>query len=633
MRPETSRTRLWLFVILLGSFALRLWLASIDLHAGRFFDEKINMANVAALLRGSARPANGFYQGLSYLPQTALLALSRALHRLTDWEALTVTGPRGFTPWAYFLCRLLQTIYGTLSLFGTYVLGRKLFPEGVAILGMFLLAVTPRHLHASVIFKPDILLLLWTVVAFVWILAALEHPGFRRYLLAGLGIGLCMATKLNGGLVAAPFAAGTFPLLGRIRRAWLWLVLAGVAAAAVFLLFNPILGMQVEYFGKNLEHYELRARTTRLQAFLQTLAFPFSDLFHGGLIGLAAVLGGGWMAASAVRRGWRDARGLQELVFLSYPLFYVGLYAIATTRAKQNHFLQILPFTSLLAASCLLGALSWHAGKGGRGSVLVRRTVLAALAGWLSLQMVARVYEQAVPENRARASRFLHRMMPAPRRGRLIYAEAAVSPDLAGRTFSAGGLYSVERLETVPPEVLDLADAEVFPLTTAGSSVAEGIVRFTSRPLVGRGEGVGVLLHPWALVTSSRGSVRLARGERGRWLVGALPVEAKPGEVISLGLWLPKGLGWKAELRAGGQRLPLVRLEGKRRQILYLSTRVVVKDASGEVVLRMPADGKKEGRRVDFTLYRWRRKAPETFRSPRSRQEGSPVDRSGKMER
>lgn len=625
MRLEKARNHLWLLLLLAGGFALRLWLASVDLHAGRFWDERLNLANVAAVLRGSLRPANGWYQGLSYLPQAALLALSREAHRLTGWEVLAITGPGGsgawgFTPWAFFLCRLLQTVYGTLSLLATYILGRKLFPEAVALLGAFLLAVTPRHLHASVIFKPDILLLLWTIVAFVWILDAVERPALRTFLRAGLGVGLCMATKLNGGLVAIPLAAGTAVLRGKVRRVWLWLTLAGVVAAAVFLLFNPLVGMQAAYFGRNLEHYESRATTTHLGVFLQTLAFPFSNLFHGPMIGLAAVLGGGWIAASAMRRGWREHRSLQQLVFLSYPLSYVALYAVATTRAKQNHFLQILPFTSLLAAFFLLGALWWLSGGGGRP--VLRKVLLTALAGWLTVQTVARVYEQAIPENRAQARRFLHREMPQPWQGRLIYTEAAVSPDVEGKAFFAAGLHPVDRLETIPPEALDLADAEVFSLSASGKTfhrnriaTAGPMVHFRSRPFLRRGEGVGILFHPWAPAGNRRGTVRLVRGEGGRWLAGALPVEAGPGEVVSLGLWLPRQSGRRAELVACGSRLPLVRLKRRPGQVLYLSSRFILRCAPDEAVLRIPAEGRERGRKVDFTVYRWRQLA-STNRTP-----------------
>ncbi|RPH57917.1 phospholipid carrier-dependent glycosyltransferase [bacterium] len=616
MQQEKARNHLWLVLLLAGSFALRLWLASVDLHAGRFWDERFNMANVAAVLRGSLRPANAWYQGLSYLPQAALLALSREAHRLTGWEALAVTGSGGsgfggFTPWAYFLCRLLQTVYGTLSLLATYLLGRKLFPE-TAMLGAFLLAVTPRHLHASVIFKPDILLLLWTVVAFVWILDAVARPALRTYLLAGLGVGLCLATKLNGGLVAIPLVAGTAALLGKVRRVWLWLTHAGVVAAAVFLLFNPFVGMQVAYFGRNLEHYDAHATTTHLEAFLETLAFPFSNLFHGAPIGLAAVLGGAWVAASAIRRGWSDIRSLRELVFLSYPLSYVALYAIATTRAKQNHFLQILPFTSLLAAFFLLGALSWLSGVASR--LVFRKALLAVLAGWLSVRTVARVYEQAVPENRVHAGRFLHKEMPDPRRGRLIYAETAVSPRLPGKAFfAAGGLRTVDRLETVSPQTLDLADAEVFPLSAAGSAfyqrrvaAAGPVVGFRSRPLLGRGKGVGVLFHPWAPAGSREETVLLLREGSEQWLAGSLHLEEDRGEVISLGLWLPRGeAGSRAELVVGGERLPLVRLEGKPRKVLYLFPRFILPNA-GEVVLCLPAQNRVRRKKIDLQVYRWK---------------------------
>jgi 4-amino-4-deoxy-L-arabinose transferase-like glycosyltransferase len=609
MLPDRPRTRLWLFLILAGSFALRLWLASLELHEGRFWDERFNMANVAAVLRGSPRPANGWYQGLSYLPQAALLALSREVHQLTGWENLGVIGPGGFTPWAYFLCRFLQTIYGTLSLLATWLLGRRLFPETVAILGTFLLAVTPRHLHASVIFKPDVLLLLWTIVAFLWILEAVERPSPRTYVRAGLGIGLSMATKLNGGLAAVPLVAGTVALLGHVRRVWLWLVLAGAAAVSVFLLFNPFLGMQAVYFGKNLEHYESHAAATRFEAFLETLTFPFSESFHGLSVGLAAVLGGGGMAVSAVRRGWRDARGLRDLVFLSYPLFYAALYALATTRAKQNHFLQILPFTSLLAASLLMGALSWLNGRVGRPAVW--RGILAVLAGWLAVGSISFVYGQAVPENRARAGRFLRQEMPAPRQGRLIYAGAAVSPDVEGKSFLAGGLHIAGHLETVSPEVLDLADAEVFPLSEEGSpfyrnriAAAGPVLRFRSRPFLGRGRGVGVLFHPWVPAGDRRETVRLLREER--WFAGALPLEVDSGKLISLGLWLPRGRsGRSAELVAGGERRPLVRLRAKTRQVLYLSPRFIPRNAPGEVVLRIPAEGRMRRRKISFTVYRW----------------------------
>lgn len=403
MPSERRRITPWLLLILVASFVLRLWLASSELNASRFWDEQINLSNVAGVLEGSLRPANAFYQGLSYLPQAGLLAVVEALHRATGWEGLAVRSAQGFTPLAYFLCRLLQTLYGTLSIFVTYLLGRRLFSEPAAILGALLLSLTERHLHASAIFKPDILLLLWTVVAFLWILDAVENPGIRSYLWAGLGVGLCVATKLNGALVAIPLVLATAALFRRERRVVLWLLLSGLVAAAVFVLFNPSVGVQINAFERNLGHYERRSTGTHLDVLWQTLAVPFTKPFHGPLIGACTVLGGVLTAARF--------RSLRRLVFLSYPVIYMILYAVVTTRFKENHFLQILPFTSLLAADFLLSALAWLARR-----FPVREAVLGILASWLAVTAVLYIHGQVVPETRACASDFLNRNLPQPQR-------------------------------------------------------------------------------------------------------------------------------------------------------------------------------------------------------------------------
>lgn len=589
MLSERRRISPWLFLILAASFLLRLWLASSDLNASRFWDEQINLSNVAGVLEGSLRPANGFYQGLSYLPQAALLAVVQGLHRATGWEDLAIRNAAGFTPLAYFLCRLLQTLYGTLSLFATYLLGRRLFPEPVAILGVLFLSLTERHLHASVIFKPDILLLFWTVVAFLWIFDVVEKPGLRSYLLAGLGVGLCAATKLNGALVAIPLVVVTAALLRRERRAVPWLFLSGVVAAAVFVLFNPYLGVQAAAFERNLGHYERRSTGSHLGVLWQTLALPLTRPFHGLLIGTCAVLGGVLTAAFARREG-----GLRALAFLSYPVAYVFLYAVVTTRFKENHFLQILPFTSLLAACFLLRLPD---------RLPARRAVLGLLVGWHAVQAIGYVHSEVVPETRACASEFLNRSLPQPQRARLIYAESKVSPVMPGRPLRSG-VVAVASLRSVPAETSVLADAEVFSAELPRRERHGEERRFPSRPFRCRGEEVIVLFHPWTFTGQKNRHATPVAAQRKGWRIANLPLGVRKGEAVSLSVRLPRHSGRTAELVVDGRLLPLVRAGKKGRLQIFLSPRFVSREDGQEIRLRFQEHWAVPSE-IDYTVYRW----------------------------
>src|SRR5690349_8492857 len=85
---DASSQRRWighaLAALLLLSFALRAWDAGQGLRAGRYYDERYTFRNVSLILRqGNWRPGQAYYLSLSYLPQTALLATSEGLHRIT----------------------------------------------------------------------------------------------------------------------------------------------------------------------------------------------------------------------------------------------------------------------------------------------------------------------------------------------------------------------------------------------------------------------------------------------------------------------------------------------------------------------------------------------------------------------
>ncbi|HZI64761.1 MAG TPA: glycosyltransferase family 39 protein, partial [Thermoanaerobaculia bacterium] len=176
------------------------------------FGERFSLANVETLVAdGSLRPANAFYPSLSYLPQAVVLAASQALHRLTGIAALSVFDPRaadGFSRTAYLLCRLLAALYAALGVLLLHRLARRLFDPMVALAAALFLAVTPAIIVTGSVFKPDILVLTLTVLAFDWAELALRQPERRRFLRAGAGVGLAVAAKYTGVGAALPLVIG-----------------------------------------------------------------------------------------------------------------------------------------------------------------------------------------------------------------------------------------------------------------------------------------------------------------------------------------------------------------------------------------------------------------------------------------
>src|SRR5260370_32539083 len=129
------------------------------------------------LVDGQPRPANVSHQGLSYLPHAALLAASEGLHRLTGRAVFgAFAGDDDLSPTGYFLCRLLQALAGTLSLYLTYRIGRRLDSPATGVTAALLLSAVPWHLRQSVIFKPDILLVTASLVPFAASLAGAGPP-------------------------------------------------------------------------------------------------------------------------------------------------------------------------------------------------------------------------------------------------------------------------------------------------------------------------------------------------------------------------------------------------------------------------------------------------------------------------
>ncbi|MEE8522527.1 MAG: glycosyltransferase family 39 protein [Thermoanaerobaculia bacterium] len=644
----SSRSRLpaglLLILILVWSLALSLWFASWRLNGGRFWDERFSVWNIRSVLEtDSLRPDNGFYQSLSYLPQALLLAASEGLHEATGNDFFAVYGNSGdLSPNAYFLCRAVQALYGAGCLILTFLVGRRLFSTEVGLIGALILVGTPWLVHASAIFKPDILVALTTLTALLWSLKAAESPpSWRGYALAGFGIALASSAKLTGGVIAIPLVVATL-MTWRDRRRLGGLVLAGAVSLLSFVALNPYFKMYFTFFERNLSVYAYRAESyegTNLAILWRELRMIVAWNGHGavfGILGLAAVA----LLAISIARPAREPGGrtpdgrtpdgrtpggrtpgerLRRAMFLSFPLAYSLAYAAVTAHFQEQNFLPILPFTSLAAAWLLYGL--WGRLKV-RAPVLDRRWVRTAAALTLALIFIPRpflyVYQSLVPTTQDVAMRMLRLRFAETLdggAGRLVICEGWQQSrtkweDALRFVTSRLAIDAVDRLDSLPASTVDRADGEIFlgalldgtsdfywnRIAGAGE---ERVERVEPKPFKARGEPVVAISHPWRPLGPAT-EIELPR-------VGdSLDLDLEPGTVVSLALRMPQDFRdvGPPELTVGDRPLRWYWTSTSEPVRLFTTERLVLEE--GETILRT-SDGASVDQEARFRLelLRW----------------------------
>jgi Dolichyl-phosphate-mannose-protein mannosyltransferase len=664
-----------LALLLAWSLALRVWLATPRLDGSRFWDESYGVYNVYGLLaRGQLRPLNGYHPGLSYLPQAALLGASEGLHRLTGRPAFAViAGEKELTPTGYLLCRLVQALAGTLSLYLTFSIGRRLASPGVGLAAALFLALAPWHLRQSVIFKPDIELVACSLLALRASLAAADRPDGRTSLAAGAAVGLALAAKFNAAPAAVPLGIA---LLGgggwRRGRRWGALALAAAAALAVFALLTPFLFSDPDLYTRDLavtwsDYASKGARlgSSHAQVLVQGLRALLGEGFFGPFAGAAGLLGlvvAG--AAPWLRRGEPSpARRLGPAMVAAYAAAYALLYAASTTNPSPHNWLPVAPCVALGAAWTLSRGWAWlrRLAVGGRFAVGAspaagaRLTVRSGLAG--GARLAARlsraaapalgaaafaaiclpatvadhawVYQTAVPSTQE-LQRDLLRQRLAPLGRRVVVREADCDADWYR---DPAIVDEVQRLAERSQEELELTDAELFP--TARLQGGEGgfyrqrvaspgaeVVRVEPRLFHAHGSALAAILHPWAARGQPEPLALLPAGQQPRRFAARLGGDLRPGDVASLEIQLPPGSrpDRLRDLQVEGRSLLALMAGREAGSPRLVSERFTVGRPGGRAVLVLADDGSEAApaaTELTINLQRWGR--PRAARAPSSR--------------
>ncbi|HEX4954511.1 MAG TPA: glycosyltransferase family 39 protein [Thermoanaerobaculia bacterium] len=592
VKGHSRWAHLGLASLLVASFALRLASSGAGLDSTRNFDERFTLHNVRAFLEGRFVPANGFYPGLSFLPQTLVLAASREVHRATGWQraAVFLEDDQTFSPTAYLLARLLSVIYGTLSIWLVYRLGRRLFDPAVGLLAGLLLSAMPAHLAASVAIKPDILVVLLVLVAFDLTVTAVEAPTLGRYARAGAAVGLAVAAKYTGVGAAIPLTLATLWPRPLERRPWGRLVLAGAAAVGAFLVVNPFLPVLLRTLPELTGIYAKKGAEAG-GSHLAVLALELRFLVRHHGVALTAVA-----LASLAALAWRVRRHADPRergragLLLAFPIGYSLFYAGATTLFKGQNYLAVGAFTSLAAAWGLVTvARRFVVPRLGRWGAPVLASAGAVLAVLVLKPGLGLVYAELVPTTHERVAEKLLAAFQPLEAHLLVYERRNKDDEplrVTAGAFKAGTLLTPSLAE-VPATSLDRSDAEVFLAERLAEpfyrqrwerTPEAGRLRFGPRWFAARGPELVVLFHPWRQVAEG--------GELASFTV-ELPLPAEGGRTVEV----------------AGRLVPLHLTQDRGRKGLFLSERFEV-PADETPELRFPEAPEPVGAPV-VTWYRW----------------------------
>ncbi len=603
-----------LAALLALAFAHRLWFLSQGLDGKRFFDERFSFRNVSVLL--GQHPwgrLSAFYPSLSFVPQAIVLWLCDRLYRLTGSELLRVfpVGGGDFTPTAYFVVRALSAAFGIASLYLLYRIGSRLVSPAVGLLAALVFAATPRHVYASSIFKPDILVVLLLLLTFSWSLDALESGSRRRFWLAGCGVGLAVSAKYTGIAAAGPAAFAVLASHWRQWRRWQWLLEMGAASVLTFALLNPYVAVILRFLprlwrisrDKGVEVGVTGASVLRSE--LDFLLFHHTAaVFALAVVGAAALL---WGCLRHPRAAATVPVAMTFTVVVGYSMLWVGVRFF-----RGLYFLPVAAFTSLYAAWTL-----WRLGTFALARVPPgpRPTVAWWLAGLTAAALLVHPltwsYRECLPSTWELAGSNVERGLPAPLQLRSVLVD--IPPGTGKVQLAAHGatLYRrVTSLSDLPPT----ADVEIFPASRLLGPSAASYRHRVEAPQVrlervraswfrSYGPELVVLRRRWEPSGPQTAELRDGGGA-----VLSLAPPPLPGELASLALHWRRcdGAGVPRGLLVPAGRLPLLTLAERPRAVLLTTARFPLAAADRELTVALPREGGARRCAATVSLWRWR---------------------------
>jgi hypothetical protein len=276
---------------------------------------------------------------------------------------------------AFALARAASAVLGSAAVALTAVAGARLFADRrVGALAGALLAVAFLAVHYSHLALNDAPTLAPVALALVGVAGIYRTGRLREYALAGVAVGIGIATKYTAGIILASVIGAALVAPGGARARVRGLALTAALTLAGFLVFDPYALLDHHAFKEGLQQ---QTETAGDEGGKLGLADTNGWVYYLGTAGW----GLGWLPSLAALGGGIGLLVRQRrlaAVLLPAPVL-LFLYLGLESRFFARWMLPVYPLAALLAAWAGVQAATWLAGRVARVPVAWAVGVVAVL--------------------------------------------------------------------------------------------------------------------------------------------------------------------------------------------------------------------------------------------------------------
>ncbi|RIL12478.1 MAG: hypothetical protein DCC75_00345, partial [Proteobacteria bacterium] len=363
---------------------------------------------------------------------------------------------------AFIAGRLVSALAGTLSIYLTFYVGRRLFGVQTGLIAALFLAVFPLHVTCSRYLKEDALLTMMILACTAALLKAVQDDRRFSLFLSALFAGMAASTKYSGILSVLVVAASPWlrsktlrpdPRWSKLTLLALLLVPAGFVLCTPYSILTP--GKFLADLGYEQRHL-MRGHTIPIDPWSQYWLYHFWRSIIPGISPLAAI-------ASLIGAGillWR--RRVEDLFLVGMVLLFYLPAEWAPSKPEpqpERYIFPCLPFIAIAAGE--LGAVL------SRSNHHLRTTsalVLAALIAYFPAKRTLQLASEIKDDTRVQLSRWMKGNLPPESK---VYIDfKAYSPRFWHEEFKVSYLPAAKILEKL--NVRDLRSSGYDYLVLSG---------------------------------------------------------------------------------------------------------------------------------------------------------------------